>query len=167
MKLNKHYWNRYVAFITERIDRPKPDDSYVEKHHIWPRCLGGKSSQCVYLTAREHYIAHLILSRCFEDKYESNKMLRAFGAMSRGYGNRALSSRQFELARKANIEANTGENHYLWGKHMPESVKRKVSASMKGEKNHFYGKKHTDETRAKMSEKLKGKTILGLENNCL
>ena len=36
---------------------------YTEKHHILPRALGGKNTKenIVYLTAREHYIAHLCL----------------------------------------------------------------------------------------------------------
>lgn len=39
-------------------------DYYTEKHHATPRCMGGSndSSNLVLLTAREHYICHLILA---------------------------------------------------------------------------------------------------------
>ena len=39
-------------------------DYYTEKHHIVPKCLGGtdEESNLVLLTAREHIIAHMLLS---------------------------------------------------------------------------------------------------------
>lgn len=42
-----------------------PNSKYVEKHHILPKSMGGKNSKknIVTLTAREHYIAHLLLAR--------------------------------------------------------------------------------------------------------
>lgn len=40
-------------------------DIYTEKHHIIPRCLGGsdEKSNLTGLTAKEHYLVHLILAR--------------------------------------------------------------------------------------------------------
>jgi len=42
---------------------------YFEAHHIHPRCLGGidDKSNLVLLTAREHYVAHLLLSKIYPD----------------------------------------------------------------------------------------------------
>jgi len=43
--------------------RGHKDYVYYEKHHIIPKCLGGgdETSNLVYLTAEEHWIAHLLL----------------------------------------------------------------------------------------------------------
>ena len=50
-----------------------------------------------------------------------------------------------------------GNNHPLFGKHIPYETREKMSEAQKGEKNHFFGKHHTDEVRRKMSEAKKGK----------
>lgn len=44
---------------------------YVEQHHITPKCLGGtnESDNLVFLTAREHFIAHHLLHRAYPDNY--------------------------------------------------------------------------------------------------
>lgn len=41
---------------------------YKENHHILPRCLGGKDEKenLVYLTGREHWIAHLLLHKIYK-----------------------------------------------------------------------------------------------------
>lgn len=44
-------------------------EGYFEIHHILPKCLGGndEDNNLVMFTAREHYIAHLILAKQFPD----------------------------------------------------------------------------------------------------
>ena len=46
------------------------------------------------------------------------------------------------------------------GKHLSEEHKRKLSDALKGEKNHNYGKQFSDETRKKMSEAHKRRNLL-------
>lgn len=66
-----NYEKIYYALIQKRRDIPltkdKQDPSYVycEWHHIIPRCCNGSNekSNLVLLTAREHYIAHLLLRK--------------------------------------------------------------------------------------------------------
>ncbi|AGE59711.1 GIY-YIG catalytic domain-containing endonuclease [Acanthocystis turfacea Chlorella virus TN603.4.2] len=63
-------------------------------------------------------------------------------------------------------ESKKGENHYNFGKTLPESTRVKLSEANKGEKNGmygrtgdlnpFFGQTHTEKARAKMSEKLRG-----------
>ncbi len=50
--------------------------SYTEKHHIIPKCLGGsnKKENLVSLTAREHFICHLLLPRMVEAEEHKKKM---------------------------------------------------------------------------------------------
>ena len=62
------YRKVYNSLIDRAVGRKKQrigSEGYVyyEKHHIIPRCLGGtnEKSNLIYLTAEEHWIAHLLL----------------------------------------------------------------------------------------------------------
>ena len=56
-------YKRLIAKAAYRI----PPKEYTEEHHIIPECLGGKDTpdNMVALTAREHYVAHLLLSKIY------------------------------------------------------------------------------------------------------
>lgn len=61
------YQKVYNALISFRKSNPlkKSKKLYTESHHIVPRCLGGldKPENLVRLTAREHFVAHRLLSK--------------------------------------------------------------------------------------------------------
>jgi hypothetical protein len=61
----KHY-----NLLVEKAKHRNCLSEYKEKHHIVPRCMGGsnKSHNLVELTAREHYIAHLLLAKIYGGK---------------------------------------------------------------------------------------------------
>jgi hypothetical protein len=44
---------------------------YMERHHILPKCLGGNNdpTNLVFLTGREHFIAHLLLTFIHKNSY--------------------------------------------------------------------------------------------------
>lgn len=76
---------KYETWYSELISRAvargwtrNTSPLYVECHHILPRSLGGDDSpsNLVYLTAREHYVAHLLLCR-FGDTNQKERMLHA------------------------------------------------------------------------------------------
>lgn len=78
---------------------------YVERHHITPRCLNGTDniSNIVHLTAREHYIAHLLLVKI----YPGNQKLIYAAAMmcsSSGRLNRS-ENRMYEWLKIRRAEA--------------------------------------------------------------
>ena len=52
-------------------------------------------------------------------------------------------------------EAHRGEKCYIFGKHITEDHKQKISENLKGNKNAL-GKTHTEETKQKMSEAHRG-----------
>ena len=65
-----NYANVYDKLIQQRRDNPiTKDDCYCETHHIIPKSEGGDDSKdnLVNLTAREHYIAHLLLAKIYND----------------------------------------------------------------------------------------------------
>lgn len=59
----------YFTVYEDLIEHRKGNipDGYVEIHHIIPKCLGGgdESENLVKLSAREHFIAHLLLAKMF------------------------------------------------------------------------------------------------------
>ena len=73
-----NYRKIYINLIEKRlIIHPL---GYVEKHHIIPKSLGGSDNtfNIVNLTAREHFIAHLLLSKMYiEGSLEWIKMQKA------------------------------------------------------------------------------------------
>ena len=94
-----NYQKRYQKFIKSRPNRSKKTFDGCETHHILPRCMGGKntSDNLVVLTLREHFIAHLMLSRCFR---EGTKQRQQMIAATMNFGNRMkISSRMFEKLR--------------------------------------------------------------------
>ncbi len=64
-----NYANHYDRLITR--SRGRHLDGYKEEHHVLPRCLGGSDNadNLVFLTAREHYVAHQLLVKMNPDHY--------------------------------------------------------------------------------------------------
>ena len=68
------YFKWYWSICNRAKDRVLSPDIYVEKHHIYPNSIYGKNQDLVKLTAKEHYIVHLLLWQGFRNKYgQSNK----------------------------------------------------------------------------------------------
>ena len=62
-----NYIRVYWSIIHNRLHNKV--DGYVEHHHIIPRSEGGldNNDNIVALTAREHYICHLLLAKIYND----------------------------------------------------------------------------------------------------
>lgn len=127
------YKKWYFNIITNALSRQT--EGYCEMHHIIPRCMGGsdENHNLVALTAREHFICHILLTKFVIGKAAHEKLIKSviFMKSSNNYQNRYINGRLFETAKKEYAEH-----------------KRLI---MSGESNSFYGKKHTEETRLKMS----------------
>lgn len=70
-------------------NRVKGGGSYYEAHHIVPKCMGGEGHvrewkthpNVVLLTAREHFVAHLLLCRIFPTELKLSQALWFFVTM--------------------------------------------------------------------------------------
>ena len=148
--------NKYSQVYYSIVERAKSREKngYTETHHILPRSMGGsdEDSNLVNLTAREHFICHLLLPKMTEGE-NYYKMIYAYVMMS---GRKIYGSRKYEFYRKEcariNSELRSGKGNGMWG------------VDRSGEKNTFYGKQHSDETKRKISKNRKGKN-LGKCNN--
>lgn len=132
-----NYKKIYDHLILDAKINPKLDD-YKESHHIVPLCLGGTDDKdnLVYLTARQHYLAHWLLYKI----YKTPNLIFAWHSMSRisvGQEHRSINSHLFCYCRK--------------------QLQKVLSKKFTGEGNNFYGKSHTEETKLKISKANKGK----------
>ncbi len=146
----------YKRIYSEIIERAKhrsiDHNEYYENHHIVPKSLGGSNNKdnLSKLTAREHYIAHWLLAKIYENVNENGakyKMASAFNVMnniSNTNCKRYISSRGFEAMRKLWIK-----NHQMRN---PE-VKKKVRETTL--KNNKPRTPPSEEARKNMSDAAK------------
>lgn len=137
--------NKYFHWY-EKLTSTSQTVGYVEKHHIIPKSIIPNNT-LVSLTARQHYIAHLLLIKCVNPKYRK-KMLYAITAMKmRTTKNIKFNSRVFE---KLRIEANISRSIALKGRTHSEAARAKIREKRALQIT-------TEETRAKMSATHKGR----------
>jgi len=176
--------NKYKVWHDKIIARAnnRTLEGYKEVHHIIPKSCGGSNDKdnIVNLTAREHYIIHLLLPYCTSGNAK-HKMLNAFIFMTsksrfckRDYKihSRVYQKLRSEFAaslkgRRLTPEWKAKISKTLTGTKLPESTRRKISLANMGrevsEKNKLalsirsignkynLGKKTSLETKRKLS----------------
>ena len=120
-----NYKNIYSSLI-EKAKQRVSLEGYFEKHHIIPKSLGGHKtdpSNLVALTAREHFIAHMLLA-----KTHGGTQWHAIDRM-RGNAGYYVNSRLYEIAKRENAKVVSARF-----KGVPKSneTKLKMSVSSKG-----------------------------------
>lgn len=101
-----NYLKHYIKLI-RKAEKRNLETNYFEKHHVFPLSIFGKNFRVVKLTFREHFVAHLLLSKIYTKRYGINhqftrNMNMAIHRMI--YSNEkkcVFSSHYYELARKA------------------------------------------------------------------
>ena len=149
---------------------------YNEKHHIIPECfykirkrkgppglLDGNSSSAdniVLLTAKEHFVCHLLLTKMVEGKLRS-KMHLALLTMSISGKNQSryrITSETYRKIREAAGIANSGSNNPMWGKIRTQEecdrISEGIARSERASARKFIV---TQEHRNKISESKKNK----------
>ena len=188
MFLNNKYKKWHDSIIAKAKHRTL--EGYKEVHHIIPKSCGGTNDKdnLVPLTAREHYIVHMLLPY-FTTGQIKHKMLNAFIFMTaksksckRDY---KINSRVYDKLRSEFSKSLKGRrltpewkakiSKTLTGTKLPESVKRKISLGNMGKKvseknklafsirnmgnKYNLGKKASLETRKKISIAHTGKKL--------
>jgi hypothetical protein len=143
-KYTKYYYNIVSKAMSRHLN------GYTEKHHIIPKSLGGTNNidNLVSLTAREHYLCHLLLVKMTEGE-SYHKMLYAYTIMS---GRKLYNSKKYHFFKeeysKVNSKLRTGPLNGMFG------------ADRKGENNTFYGKSHSEKSKTLISTKKTGVSIV-------
>lgn len=143
--INAFYWKRYKKFIIAIKLKNRQELNYSEKHHIIPRSinieLDKEESNIIKLSAREHYLAHYILTKCFINSKYKRKMYFAFNLFVYGKNN-CNHKKEYKISSRA--------YHYIkmnkdLRKHTEEE-KQKISKANKGNKSKL-GLKDSKETK--------------------
>jgi hypothetical protein len=134
LSFDNKYTKWYISIIENGLKRYNFDSSikidqnkrrarklygYLEFHHIVPRSLNKKFStetkNLVPLTAKEHFLCHLLLTKMIKDSYHRSKMTFAFKRMmTGGNGNRYVSS-YYSKRKLETPPANLGKIHITDG----------------------------------------------------
>ena len=108
---------------------------YKERHHIIPKCMGGddKPDNLVYLTSREHFLAHWLLVEIYP---KNTKLQYAFWMMCNSnnqYQNRYIpSSRIYEYAKMLHSRNISNLNKGKKLRPMSLETKQKLSEKLQG-----------------------------------
>lgn len=119
IKMFKHnkYTKIYYSIIHKAVNELRSKtQGYFETHHIIPRCspFNGSDSKdnLVLLTAKEHFICHMLLTKMCEGE-SKYKMICALNNMSRISKNqeRLINSAQYDYIKRQLSEAKKGTKH--------------------------------------------------------
>lgn len=180
--LNKYtkWYNDIIAKAQARVNL----DGYYEKHHVIPKSLGGSNdlSNLVFLTAREHFVCHMLLVRMTAGDNKRRMANAAWGMATRRNKFQderyRVNSRTYEFL-KSNLtqssESNLARSKKLKGRVLgpmsanhkkklsgPKTIehRKKISEARLGK---TWGYTHSKETKNKMSEWQKGVPKLKVE----
>lgn len=192
--LKNKYSSWYFSLLDKATIRGWTKDNapcYVETHHVVPRSISGEKpneGDRVCLTAREHFVAHMLLSKMFEDNKSKYKMVWALHRLVNGNDNIYCKSSQIyaqlrESARQAasirskkyweqftkeeRSAMRSGEKNGRYGKEVSQSTRELIGnanrGKLAGDKHPLFNKGHTEESKKKMSANRIGKTV-GVKN---
>lgn len=176
--------NKYTKIYFSIIENAKSKnrskkDGYYEKHHIIPKCTPfcGKDStdNLVLLTAKEHFICHMLLTKMCDGnaKYKMICALNNMTRISEGQ-ERTLTSAQYAYTKKQLSLAKIGTKHkpetlekfknrVPWNKGKDKNTDERIRAQserMTGENHHrpMLGRPVSDEMRKMISDRQTGET---------
>jgi len=97
-----YIWH-YHSLIETRRDRVKEYGVYYERHHIIMKSMGGgdEDTNLVFLTAREHFIAHWLLWRIYRNRASAY----AFNAFTSLFTGKNFKQRPSKYSSKGYAEA--------------------------------------------------------------
>ena len=182
--------SKYHKWYHQIISNPDSSATFVEVHHILPKSLGGSNdpSNLVSLSARQHFVAHLLLTKMYKGK-DKKKMCWALHRMAfSSTSPRKFKSSEYEMARKihiSNLSKPKSEEHQakiskaLTGKKRTPEQKERMREAIRAERERnpnnpkrirtqelqdeinakLRGKPKSEETKAKLASAMKGKKL--------
>lgn len=98
--------NKYYKWYTNIVNGAKQRallDCYIERHHVVPKSLGGSnnSDNLVNLTAREHFICHMLLVKFTSGKSKQKMAWALWRLANPRKGCNKIKSKQYDIARRA------------------------------------------------------------------
>jgi hypothetical protein len=158
--------NKYKKWYSQIIANGKSNRLVgYELHHILPKSLGGAddTSNLIYITTREHFICHWLLTKIYPTGEEHWKMLNALRMMRAENPNQTryntkITSRVYAKLKEeySALQSNRykGSGNGMYGKNQSIEAKQKIGKANSGDRN---GAKQTL-ARKKITESKLGKT---------
>lgn len=151
----------YKEFIQNILDtrgRFKCGDTYHERHHIIPRCMGGTNDEenLIDLFAKEHFVAHKLLVK---ENPDNHKLIYAWACMAFASNDKEqryeLSPEEYEEARVLFSKSISGKNNPMFGRTGEQHPN--FGRHIEKEKHPMFGKHHTETSKEKMSDSAKNR----------
>lgn len=150
--IHNKYYKWYESIMLSRINNP-PSNCYTEKHHIIPKSIDKTSKNIVVLTAREHFVAHMLLPRFIINPIYQKKMIFALWGIcnqnSKTQNRSAVNSHTYERLKKCFSDSISGNNHW-----MKDPIRRSKMSKL------MTGRKYTEDRKRKMSKLMMGRKLL-------
>jgi hypothetical protein len=149
--------NKAKSENRKKLEKTDLDYMYYEKHHIKPRCLGGRddNNNLVLLTAFQHFCVHwLLVKMCIQKRHililaHSLRFMKNENKIS----NVKCLAKLYELAKHEISQAASFNNLH---RVCSLEHRKRLSEVATGENNSMFGKTHPEKTLEKMSEIKKG-----------
>jgi 5-methylcytosine-specific restriction endonuclease McrA len=162
MYLQNKYSQCYYNIIDRAKSRDLPKEIYTESHHIIPKSLGGSNDQSnlVKLTAREHFICHLLLPKMLTGIAKRKMSFAIWSMLNRDHSKNKsrykVNSHRYESIKKQVAEV-ISQLHK--GKTVSKETREKLSKSCQGRPSPNKGRAMSDSQKQKLSIAHKGKII--------
>ena len=183
MYLQNKYTKCYYNIIDLAKSRSLPNEIYTERHHIIPRSLGGSNdpTNLVKLTAREHFICHLLLPKMLTGVGRRNMTFAIWSMLNRDHSKQRsrhkVNSHVYQRLKTqiavAISESNTGRvrskefcklmSELRTGRKMPQisgtnqyTQQEGYVSKIAGENHYMYGKTQGKTTNQKRRDKILG-----------
>lgn len=146
-------YNEFIQNILNTRGRFGCGESYHERHHITPKCLGGtnEDENLIDLYAREHYEAHKLLAE--ENPHECS-LQYAWWMMSHSFNKHR---EKYIVTEEEYTRAKESFSNIMTNRVVSDDTRKKLSLVSKG-------KKVSEKTKKKMSDAQKGISKWSLED---
>jgi hypothetical protein len=162
MYLQNKYSCYYYSIVNRAKSRELPKETYTETHHIIPKSLGGDNTKenLVKLTAREHFICHLLLPRMLTGIAKRNMTFAIWSMLNRDHSKqRSRHKVNSHTYQRLNIQVAIASSQLHKGKIVSEATRTKMSNSRKKHSGPNKGKEMSADQKQKLSVAHKGKII--------
>ena len=162
MYLQNKYTSVYNNIIERARSRELSKEIYTEKHHVIPKSLGGTNDidNLVKLTAREHFICHLLLPKMVTGIHKRNMSFALWSMITMDHSTSRerykINSRTFQSIK---VQVAKAKSDLHKGKIVSEETRKKMSESRKKHAGPNKGKSMSEEQKQKLSKAHTGKII--------
>jgi hypothetical protein len=183
MYLQNKYTKCYYSIINRAKSRDLSKEVYTENHHIIPRSLGGsnESNNLVKLTAREHFICHLLLPKMLSGLNKRNMTFAIWSMLNRDHSKQrsrhkvnshvyqrlktqiATAISESNTGRKRSIEFREKMKKFKLGRKNPKisgdnhyTRKEGYVSKIAGDNHYMHGKTQDESTNQKRRDKILG-----------